>query len=241
MSEIDYTNARCMNNSLLVRFEDNLLFELGDTGIILQRAEQWLARDRNGEIRTNEQDGTSKYEYNVDCRETHPQICKVLASNENYPYKKGDRLFCHYMAFESAKDGDIVTLQGIINADFVFFTIRPDGELIMADDIFIGEPIINDEVITKSGILAELGKKDLLKVKITHAHKPYYKRLRHDTWERSQYLTNPVVEVGDIAVSVDQYNYDFEFNKKKYIKLKGSEIAGIWSEGQGLKPIAGGK
>lgn len=217
-------------NYIKVRFEANDRVVLGDTGVTLIRPEMWVERDRNDEIRTNEQDGSTRFGYNVDRKEVNPQICVVIAGNEKFPYKIGDRLFVHYMAYESLLEEDIETLEAVIDAKFVFFKIENNeiGEL--ANDIYIGEPIINDEVVTPSGILVEQGKRDNLRVKITHVSKPYYKEIKAFPGSYSPILTEPCVQVGDIAVAIDKYNYDFKFNGKTLIKLTSGEIAGVYGK-----------
>lgn len=220
----------CKKNYLKVRFEANDRVTLGDTGITLIRPDKWVERDRNGEIKTDDKDGTTKFGFNVDCKETNPQVCVVLASSDKYPYKVGDRLFVHYMAYETAMQIDLETLEAMIDAEFVFFKIENDeiGEL--ANDIYIGEPIINNEVVSPSGILVEMGKRDNLRVKITHICKPFYKKIAEVISLKPQKLTEPCVKVGDIAIAIDKYNYDFTFNGKKLVKLTSGEIAGIYGE-----------
>lgn len=225
-------NATCTNKYIAVKFnsDHNKFFELGDTGIKLYRPDEWVERDDNSEIKLDEKTGTSKFGYNVDYKETHPQICVVMASNPNYPYKVGDRLFVHYMAYETAECGDIVTMEAIIFADYVFFKINPDGTWDLANDTYIGEPVIIGEECTDTGIIASLGKKDNLKVKITHVCKPYYKKNERYPELKPDKLTYPISNIGDTVTSIDKYNYEFTYENKKYIKLSAHEIAGVYQE-----------
>jgi len=97
----------CIGKKLYVRFDPdhNKVFELGDTGVKLIRPDQWLHRD---------EEGKQTFQENTNYLETKPQVCEVLMANDNYPYKVGDKLFCHYMAYETAQNGDIVTYEGLL-------------------------------------------------------------------------------------------------------------------------------
>lgn len=222
-------NATCANKYLAVRFnsDHNKIYELGNTGIKLYRPDEWAERDEYGEIKLDENTGTTKFGYNTDYKDTHPQICVVTAPNPNYPYRVGDKLFVHYMAYETAACGDIETLEAIIIADYVFFRINPDGTWDLSNDTYIGEAVITGEEISPSGIIASLGKKDNLKVNITHVHQPYYKKNERYPELVQNYRTYPVCNVGDTIISIDKYNYEFELDGKKYIKLSAHEIATV--------------
>lgn len=222
-------NTICANKYIAVKFNSNhnKVIELGDTGIKLYRPDEWVERDDYGEIKLDEKTGTTKFGYNVDYKETHPQICVVTASNPKYPYKIGDKLFVHYMAYETAECGDIETLEAIIIADYVFFRINSDGTWDLSNDTYIGEAVLIGEDITNTGIILSLGKKDNLKVKITHIHKPYYKKNERYPELESMHLTYPICNIGDTVVSIDKYNYEFELDGKKYIKLSSHEIATV--------------
>lgn len=211
----------CIGRKIGVRFDQlhNKVLGVGLNGIEIVRAEAWKSTQ-------DDKDGNSRFEENVDYKETHPQICVVTKTNPDYPYKVGDKLFVHYMAFETAKNGDIVTYDAIIDADYVFFTLK-DDEIIISEDIYIGEPIYSKEEKTKSGIVLAGGKEDSLKIRILHTTAPFYKYLPQ-IGERAKFLTQPIVKPGDIVISQDKYNYHFKYNKKKYVMLKGHEIAAVY-------------
>lgn len=217
MNILENIKGHCIHNRLAVRFDKdhNRVLGKGLNGINIIRVDKWT-----NDATKNEE--TSKQEENVDYKETHPQICVVTTSNEKYPYRIGDKLFVHYMAYETAELGDLVTYDAVIRADMVFFTILPDGTWRMAKDIYVGEAVILDEEITPSGIIASLGKKDQLRVKITHVPEPYQNE--HGV------TIKPCVEVGDIAISIDKYNYEFNLDGKRYVKLTSKEIAGVYQE-----------
>lgn len=196
----------CLNGRIKVKFDvtHNKLIPLGDTGITLIRPDDWLHK--------NEENKTV-YAENTNYLETKPQVCTVLEPNSKYPYKVGDRLFTHYMAYETAQLGDLVTQEGFIIADYVFFTILPDGSWKMTDDNYIGEQIYTPEKVTTSGLIYDIGgKKENLQVKITHLP------------------DSPIVNIGDTVLSIDRYNYEFTIYPKKYIRLTGNEIAGVLTD-----------
>lgn len=197
--------SNCLNNYIRVRFERNDTVKIGDLELV--RPEVWSEKDEQGNAKY-EDDGTQKMGYNTNGLETKPQLCEVLIANDNYPYKAGDKLFVHYMAEEVAVDGDLVTREAFILAEYVFFTILPNGEWKCADGIYIGEPVLNGEEVSPNGIFVSLGKKDNLKVKISHVPK------------------DNDVQIGETVVSVDRYNYQFELDGKEWIMIRESEIAG---------------
>lgn len=199
---------KSQNKYLYVKFDPshNKVFNVG--GLELIRPDDWLHADEYGK---------QTFAENTNYLETKPQICTVLASNDNYPYQVGDVLFTHYMSWETAQNGDISTNEAFIIADYVFFTILPDGSYKMADGVYIGEQVYTSDTITEHGVIAELGgKKEALRVKITHIPDKLPK------WH-----TEHPVKVGDIAISVDKYNYEFTIYPKRYIKLTEQEIAGV--------------
>jgi co-chaperonin GroES (HSP10) len=203
----------CLNNYIRVRFEDNTRIKIGELELI--RPEIWDERGENGELKYDD-NGVVKSAYNTNGLETKPQICEVLIANPNYPFAVGDRLFVHYMAWETAMDGEIATNEGYILSDYVFFVIGSGvSDWKLVPNMYIGEPVIIGEEISQSGIVYGLGRKDTLRVKITHV--PH---------QQPKWGSHPV-QIGDTVLSIDTYNYEFEFEGKKYIKLTGDEIACI--------------
>lgn len=208
-----------VNGFLHVRFDPNhnKVVGKGVNGLDIIRPDEWLHRDNEGK---------QTFQENTNYLETKPQVCTVLASNDNYPYQVGDKLFVHYMAWETAKCGDIVTNEAFIIADYVFFTILEDGSLKMADDNYLGKQIYTDDLITKSGIFLQGGKPKALQIKITHI--PEKPPKWHDKFPAN---------IGEIAISCDGYNYEFKYNGEKYIRLKNTEIAGTMFD-DGINPLS---
>ncbi len=152
---------------------------------------------------------TTRFDENRNYLETHPQICTVIKGNGRW--RKGDEIFVHYMAYETAAFS-VTGLDDavIIDADFVFFRILASGEFEMAEDTYLGEAVINGDAVTASGIVFDLGKRDSLRVRITHV--PADARL----------------SVGDVVFSVDKNNYEFNYREgQRYIKLKTDEIGAL--------------
>lgn len=149
---------------------------------------------------------TTRFEENENYLETNPQICTVIHSSAHHPYKVGDKLFVNYLAWEwreKTEDGHL------IEADSVFFVIGTDGSLSMEPHTYLGEAIYAEDVVTTSGILLSSGKKDNLRVRITHIP------------------PNSDFEVGDTIVSIDKNNYELTYQGKKYVKITTDEIVGV--------------
>lgn len=153
---------------------------------------------------------TSRFDENTNYLETNPQIAVVKHPNAKLKYEVGDTVFLHYMAWEWAEPTD----DGhVIDTDFILFQILEDGTLEMIDDLYLGEAVYSSEEITPSGIILLEGKKDNLKVKLTHLPK-----------------NNKDLKAGDIVLSVDKNNYEFDYNGKKYVKIMRDEIVGVIGE-----------
>ncbi len=201
--------GKSIGKYLAVRFDVHAkeVFKLKN-GLELIRPSIWSVLDESGNLKLND-NGTTKYEENTNMLETKPQICTVVAPNDKHPYKRGDTLIVHYMAYETAQMGDLVTGEAFINAEFVFAMIR-DNQIIMTDNNYFGQAVYTPEKVTEGGIIFDIGgKKENTQVTITNVP------------ENSKYNTD------DVIVSVDRYNYEFELFDKKYIRLKEDEIAGV--------------
>lgn len=191
---------KCIGKWLRVKYEanHNKTFDVG--GVQLIRPDDWLHKD---------EDGKQTFQENTNYLETKPQICTVLIANPNYPFQVGDRLFVHYMAHETAKNGDILTNEAFIIADYIFFTFR-DDQWQLVDGTYIGEQVYTPEKATSSGLIYDIGgKKENMQVKITH--------IPNDADE---------IQVGDTVLSIDKYNYEFTIYPNKYIRLTKEEIVG---------------
>jgi len=200
----------------MVKFDadHNKVVGKGLNGMEIIRPDKWLNEVPDAQ-------GNSKFQENTNYLETHPQICTVLMANPAYPYSVGDKIFVHYMAWETAKNGDIVTNEAFIFAEYVFFKILPDGTYLMADNVYIGEQQYTDEVITPSGIFLQGGNVEVSRIKIIH--KP-----NND---------NGSIAVGDTVISIDRHDYNFTISGRKFVKLTQKEIVAKIINNK-LKPIA---
>jgi co-chaperonin GroES (HSP10) len=195
----------CLHNKIKVQFEDNTIIKIGNVDLVM--AKEWASRDKYGDVKLDD-NGNTKFEENVNYLESKPQICTVIAANNKYPYKVGDRLFCHYMSFETASNGNIADLTGYIIADYVILTFNEDGTYKMADGIYLGKQELTKEEITPSGIYLSGGKAKICEVRLKH--------LPNETpFEQEQ-----------IILTIDNYNYPCVIDGEKYIMLREHEIVG---------------
>ena len=198
----------CLNKRIKVKFDATHKKEIKIGDIILLRPDEWMQRDDDGNIKYDPETGAVKWLENTNYLETKPQICTVLEANSKYPYKVGDRLFTHYMAYETAELGDIVTQEGFIIADYVFFTFMPDGSYNMAKEVHFAEQIYSDELKTPGGIILVDKRAELCQVRLTHLP------------EESPF------KIGEVVVTIDSYNYPLEIDGRKLIMLREHEIVG---------------
>lgn len=195
---------RLLGNKAIVEYDRShgkiLAKGIGGTEIV--RAEKWLNHDAEENENT-----TSRFDENTNYLETNPQIAIIKHPNINLDYVAGDKIFLHYMAWEWAE----LTEHGhLIDTDFILFQILPHGTFKLPDNLYLGEAVYSEEEITPSGIIMLEGKKDNLKVKLTHLAQ-----------------NNTDLKVGDIVLSVDKNNYEFDYWGKKYVKLMSDEIVGV--------------
>jgi len=196
----------CINNYLLVEFtEDRLHIDLGG-GLKLLKPDRYLFQDSTS-------DGeASKTVQVTDRRLVNPQICRVLAPNSRYnQLKAGDSLFVHYGAIEASESLKMDYIDcHFIDAGMVFFRIGEDGVIYPQPNIYIGEVVEVEAARTESGIYltAQATIKQERRIRILFVP------------EDNDY------EPGDVVVTVDDYQYELDFNGKKYIKLDERYIVG---------------
>lgn len=195
----------CINRYLLVEFtEDRLHIDLG-SGIKLIKPKRYLFEDSTAE-------GTSKTVKVTDRRLVNPQICRVLAPNSRYKqFKQGDSLFVHYGAYEASESLKIDDKDcSFIEVNMVFFRIGENNEIYPEPNIYIGEVVEEEAKRTESGIYLT-----------PHATVKQEKRVRIlYVPEKPDYQPN------DIVVTVDDYQYELDFNGRKYVKLDERYIVG---------------
>lgn len=204
-----------MNKNLIIQFDSdhNKVFKIA--GIEIIRPDSWVLTEEGPE--------------NYNRKDVNPQIATVMRSNGEY--RKGDRIFLHYMAKETeemAQIGDEV--YSIVNSDFVFFKILSEGAIQMADNTYLGEQVYS-EAKTASGIyLTPTGtKKDVLKVRILHAPKRIVSEWGENVAEEFRYR-KPDIKINDIVCTCDDYQYAFKYEDKEYIRLLDREIVLTFEE-----------
>ena len=201
---------KILHGNIAGKFDEkhNRSFMIGDLEIV--RADLWVAKHGDEETHTT-------FNENVNYLETKPQIFTVTHPSANHNYKEGDKLFVHYMAYETAERMDYGT---VISTDFIFFKINEDESIELVDGLYLAESLYTPEDIRPSGIIIGGGKKEALKVRITHV--PHNKP--------KHYEEHPV-KIGDIVLTIDDKNYEFNYlGGKKYVKLLFSEIAMVVQE-----------
>ena len=115
------------------------------------------------------------------------------------------------MAFEWAETTEYGE---IVDADFIMFKINEDETFELIDNLYLGEEVFSEEIVTTGGIFLSGGKKDNLRVKLTHVP------------------PNTKFNIGDTVVAVDKNNYAINYWGKTYIKLMEHEIVGVLEERQ---------
>ncbi len=190
-----------LHNKLIVKFDEKHLKEFDLGGITIIRPDEWLHK---------EEDGKQKFAENTNYLETKPQIATVTHANSKLPYKVGDKLFLHYMAHETASYFNEETKEAFINADYVFMTFNEDGTYKMADGIYFGEQLFDDDEKTESGIIINVlgGKPKLCNIKLCHLP-------AHTGFERNE-----------VVLTIDNYQYPLKVDGKDYIMLREREIIG---------------
>lgn len=177
-----------------------------------------IIREWNDTLVDAQTDGT-KLNGNTNRLEVAPQVGVVTIPNPKFPYQVGDRLFCHYMAYDCREsmeiDGKDVVL---IDGDFVLFLINQNNEFIPADNHYLGERIYEKELQTTGGIfLNVMNRPQACKIKITHVPR---KTSRNHEW----------IKTGMTVLTVDDRQYPAVVDGKEYIKLIGDEIVAEFNE-----------
>lgn len=184
-----------------------LEYDLSHNRIIngLYRPTDWVFEN------SDQKDGATVYDTNRNKKETNPQIATVIVSNDNCPYQIGDKVFTHYLSFDSPNSMDLDGKEYTVTTyQNIFFKINDDGSYTMSPRTYLGEQVYSEGERTASGIyttpFAEI--KETLRIKLTHVP------------EESEY------QVGDIIVSADDYQYEIDIYGKKLIKITEEWIYG---------------
>ncbi len=212
-----------MNNRVIVLFDHNWNSSLVDQGNGIMVPERFIIED-------GDEDADAAHAVTTDRRLINPQKITVIQGNEqwvnhikyNYsgyerdlilkstPLVTPGRYFVHYGAFEVATFIDDEH-HAIIPAKMLLFGIDP---IRCMPGTYLGEEVFGELPITESGIYTtpQLEEKEGILVRVTHVPE------------------DSKVSVGDIIVTVDQYQYELNYEGKKYLKVDDAEIVGVKTE-----------
>lgn len=187
-------------------------------------------------IESGDEDADTAYGVTTDRRLINPQTVTVVQGNEDwlntvnntYPEYERDqilkltpliipgRYFVHYGAFEVANWLD-KEHHGTIPGKMLLFGIDP---IRCMQGTYLGEEVFGELPRTESGIYLtpQMETKEGVLVRVTHVPE------------------DGKVEVGDVVVTIDQFQYDLWYDGKKYIKVDDSEIVGV-KTADGYRPF----
>jgi co-chaperonin GroES (HSP10) len=159
-------------------------------------------------------------ECNTDVRGYHEQIGIIACAPEGHTFfKEGDRVLTHYLA---SHEGNIIEINKEIfhkvTLPQIFLKINEDDTFTLAEDIYLCE-FSNVSSVTESGILTTFNgkKKEDLKLIVTHLPSSVHKRWADDP-----------INVGDVLMPQDNFNYTFTYKKKEYVKIEHKFIMGVY-------------
>lgn len=224
------TTHTFFNNNIIVLFDHDWgsPYVKQHSGILIP--ERYVLED-------GDEDAPTANAVQTDRRLINPQTVTVVQGNgawlklvaDTYPEYERDailkahplitpgRYFVHYGAFEVAKWID-KEHHGAIPGKMLLFGIDP---IRCMQGTYLAEEIFSELPQTASGIYLtpQLETKEGILVRITHAPE------------------DSLVSVGDIVVTVDQFQYDLWYEGKKYIKIEDSEIVGVKTDLGGFQPM----
>lgn len=212
-----------MNNKVVVLFDYNWNSGWVDQGNGFVVPERFIIEDGDA-------DADAAYGVTTDRRLINPQKITVIQGNEywiktikeTYPeYERNlilkstplvvpGRYFVHYGAFEVATFID-EEHHALMPAKMILFGIDP---IWCMPGTYLGEEVFGELPMTESGIYLtpQLEEKEGVLVRITHIPE------------------DSKVSVGDIVVTVDQFQYELNYEGKKYLKVEDAEIIGVKTE-----------
>jgi hypothetical protein len=159
-------------------------------------------------------------ECNTDVRGYHEQIGIIKCAPEGHDFfKEGDRVLTHYLASDKGNEIEInKEIYHRVTLPQIFLKINEDDSFTLAEDIYLCE-YSNVSAVTESGILTTFTgeKKEDLKLIVTNLPSSINKRWADDP-----------INVGDVLMPQDNYNYTFTYKKKEYVKIEHKFIMGVY-------------
>lgn len=153
-------------------------------------------------VQEAEEEGeTNAWAVTTDRRTINPQIVNVIIGDDTVP--TDSRCFVHYGCFEIGQWYN--DKQCIIRANMVFFMLDPIKTF---QGNYLGEEVFVEGEKTESGIYTTPIVEEKLPCNIVITHIP----------------DNSSFAVGDEVITIDGAQYTLNYNGKKYIKLRDSEI-----------------
>lgn len=159
-------------------------------------------------------------ECDTDIRGNSEQFGTVVCVPVGHEFlKPGDSIITHYLSSNdgNAFDNDGETLYRVTERE-IFAKIHQDDTLEPLKDIYFCEQV-KTEAITSSGIYltTDVDIKEPMKLKVTHVPSSL-----DDKW------IDDKINVGDLIMSQDDFQYTFNYNKKTYIKIEQKFISGVF-------------
>jgi len=160
-------------------------------------------------------------ECNTDVRGYHEQIGIVACAPEGHTFfKEGDKVLTHYLSSDKGNEIEInKEIYHRVTLPQIFLKINEDDTFTLAEDIYLCE-YSNVSSITESGILTTFTgeKKEDLKLIVTHLPSSVNKKWADDP-----------INIGDVLMPQDNYNYTFTYKKKEYVKIEQKFIMGVYA------------
>jgi hypothetical protein len=176
--------------------------------------DQFIIKYDIGSIRKVEVGGTIieiAAECNMDIRGNSDQIGVIESAPEGHEFfKKGDTVLTHYLASGSDRSFEY---EGItyhrVPLNMIFLRINEDKSFDLNEKIYICEEIVVEAPKSPSGILLTPFDNKREPMRLRALHVPKFSR---------------GIVVGDKLISQDDYQYTFNYDKKKYIQINYDHI-----------------
>jgi hypothetical protein len=160
-------------------------------------------------------------ECNTDVRGYHEQVGIIKCVPEGHTFfKEGDKVLTHYLSSHESNAIEInKEILHKVPLSQIFLRINEDDSFTLAEDVYLCE-LIKVSAVTESGILTTFSgeKNEDLKLIVTHLPSSVNKRWADDP-----------INVGDVVMPQDNFNYTFTYKKKEYVKIDHKFIMGTYA------------